>query len=48
MGLLQGADVTPTTQLVAAVGQRRTALKALLTRWAALKAEAPAQNGGVE
>jgi photosystem II stability/assembly factor-like uncharacterized protein len=40
MGLLQGADVAPTTQLVAAVGQRRGALTKLKTRWAALKAEA--------
>ncbi len=39
MGLLQGADVTPTTQLVAAVGQRRAALSKLLARWNALKAE---------
>ena len=40
MGLLQGADVAPTTQLVAAVGQRRAALAKLMTRFAALKAEA--------
>ena len=40
MGLLQGADVTPTTQLVAAVGGRRADLAKLLARWAALKAEA--------
>ena len=40
MGLLQGADVAPTTQLVAAVGQRRAALAKLTTRWAALKADA--------
>ena len=38
MGLLQGADVTPTTQLVAAVGQRRAALGTLLAKWRALKA----------
>ena len=42
MGLLQGADVTPTTQLVAAVGQRRAALAKLASRWAALKVEAKA------
>ena len=30
MGLLQGADVTPTTQLVAAVSQRRAALTKLM------------------
>jgi len=40
MGLLQGADVTPTTQLVAAVGQRRAELAKLLAQWKALKAEA--------
>jgi hypothetical protein len=39
MGLLQGADVAPTTQLVAAVAQRRAALTKLKTRWAALKTE---------
>jgi hypothetical protein len=40
MGLLQGADVTPTTQLTAAVGERRAALAKLKARWSALKAEA--------
>jgi hypothetical protein len=40
MGLLQGADTTPTTQLVKAVSDRRAALAKLQTRWAALKAEA--------
>jgi hypothetical protein len=40
MNLLQGADVAPTTQLVAAVGQRRAALTKLMGEWAALKAEA--------
>jgi len=39
MNLLQGADVTPTTQLVAAVGERRAAMTKLLAKWAALKAE---------
>jgi hypothetical protein len=39
LGLLQGADATPTTQLVAAVGQRRAALNKLMARWHALKAE---------
>jgi len=39
LGLLQGADAAPTTQLVAAVGQRRAALNTLLARWAALKIE---------
>ena len=37
LGLLQGADATPTTQLVAAVGQRRAALAKLQTRWNELK-----------
>jgi hypothetical protein len=37
MGLLQGADVTPTTQLVAAVADRRAAHAKLMTRWNALK-----------
>jgi hypothetical protein len=44
MGLLQGADVAPTTQLVAAVGQRRAALAVLLARWNALKTEAKRMN----
>jgi len=33
MGLLQGADVTPTTQLTAAVAGRRAALAKLKARW---------------
>jgi photosystem II stability/assembly factor-like uncharacterized protein len=41
MNLLQGADVAPTTQLVAAVSQRRAALTKLMTEWAALKSGAP-------
>jgi hypothetical protein len=40
MGLLQGADAAPTTQLTAAVAARRAALTKLLARWNALKAEA--------
>jgi hypothetical protein len=48
MGLLQGADVTPTTQLVTAVGQRRTALMKLMTQWNVLKSEARAQNLAIE
>jgi len=44
MGLLQGADVTPTTQLTAAVAERRAALNRLLARWAALKSEAQTLN----
>ena len=39
MGLLQGADATPTTQLVAALGQRRAALAKLKAQWAALRTE---------
>jgi len=44
MNLLQGADVTPTTQLVAAVGERRAALIKLLVRWSEMKHEARAMN----
>ena len=40
MNLLQGADVTPTTQLIATVGERRAALNRLLAQWTALKTEA--------
>jgi photosystem II stability/assembly factor-like uncharacterized protein len=40
MNQLQGADVTPTTQLVAAVSERRAALAKLLSQWNTLKAEA--------
>ncbi len=39
MGLLQGADATPTTQIVKAVGERRAALAKLQARWTALKAD---------
>jgi hypothetical protein len=43
MQMLQGADVAPTTQQVAAVADRRAALAKLLARWTALKSElAPA------
>src|SRR5206468_8757507 len=48
LGLLQGADATPTTQLVAAVGQRRAALNKLIARWNALKAEARTLNLATE
>jgi hypothetical protein len=48
MGLLQGADATPTTQLVTAVGQRRAALNTLLARWTALKTEARTLNLVIE
>jgi hypothetical protein len=44
MGLLQGADVTPTTQLTAAVAERRAALNKLLARWNALKNEGRSKN----
>jgi hypothetical protein len=37
MALLQGADAAPTSQAMAAVGDRRRALADLLDRWAALK-----------
>jgi photosystem II stability/assembly factor-like uncharacterized protein len=40
MGVLQDADMTPTTQLVAAVNARRQALAKLMTRWRALRDEA--------
>jgi hypothetical protein len=39
MQALQSADVTPTTQQVAAVANRRDALAKLIAKWAALKAE---------
>ena len=44
MNLLQGADVAPTTQLVAAVNQRRAALAKVMAQWTALKAEARRLN----
>ncbi|HKB10440.1 MAG TPA: hypothetical protein VKD69_07295, partial [Vicinamibacterales bacterium] len=44
MNQLQGADVTPTTQLVSAVTERRAALNKLLAQWTALKAEARTLN----
>jgi len=37
IGLLQGADVAPTTQLVAAVTERQHVLATIKTRWNALK-----------
>ena len=37
MNMLQAADVAPTSQLVAAVSQRRQALRALLDKWESLK-----------
>lgn len=45
MSLLQGADVAPTTQLVAAVTERQHALATIRTRWEALKSvDLPALN----
>jgi len=44
LGLLQGADITPTTQLVAAVGARRQALAKLMTQWSAITREASAMK----
>jgi hypothetical protein len=40
MGLLQGADVAPTTQLVAAVHQRLGELAKLMAEWKAIQASA--------
>jgi photosystem II stability/assembly factor-like uncharacterized protein len=37
IGILQGADVTPTTQAVAAVNERLRALDALMAKWNALR-----------
>ena len=37
LGVMQGADVAPTTQAVAAANDRRQALATLLDRWRALK-----------
>ncbi len=39
MGMLQGADVAPTTQAVAAVADTRKALIAVTARWNELKSE---------
>ncbi|MBI1740444.1 MAG: glycoside hydrolase, partial [Candidatus Koribacter versatilis] len=45
MGILQGADVTPTTQAVAAITDRRKALAALMAKWSEMKAkDLPAVN----
>jgi hypothetical protein len=53
MGILQGADVAPTTQAVAAITARRKAMAALLARWREIKTKevpavtgAPAANAG--
>jgi hypothetical protein len=37
MNMLQAADVAPTSQLAAAVAERRDALRALLDKWGSLK-----------
>ena len=37
MSLLQAADAAPTTQAIAAVTERREALRALLAKWDALR-----------
>jgi len=39
LGLLQGADVAPTTQAVAAIADRSKAMTGLLTRWNALRSK---------
>jgi hypothetical protein len=44
MNLLQGADVAPTSQLVAAVSQRHAAYLKLIAQWHALRAEAKNQR----
>jgi hypothetical protein len=44
MNQLQGADVAPTTQLIAAVNERRAALAKLLGEWNTLQAEARRLN----
>jgi hypothetical protein len=42
--LMQGADVAPTPQVVAAADDRRKALGALMERWRALKQDAASVN----
>ena len=45
MGILQGADVTPTTQAVASITDRRKAMTALMSKWSEMKAkDLPAVN----
>jgi photosystem II stability/assembly factor-like uncharacterized protein len=43
MATLQGSDVTPTAQLVAAVNDRRAAMAKLMAKWTALKTEIHSQ-----
>ncbi|HEV8385609.1 MAG TPA: BsuPI-related putative proteinase inhibitor, partial [Candidatus Acidoferrales bacterium] len=46
MGILQGADVAPTTQAVAAITARRKAMAALLAKWKEIKTkDVPAVTG---
>ena len=44
LNLLQEADVTPTTQLAAAVGSRRRELADVINRWNTLRREAATQG----
>jgi len=45
MGILQGADVTPTTQAVTSITDRRKAMAALMVKWSEFKAkDLPALN----
>ena len=44
LGLIQGADVAPTPQALAAVDDRRKAFAALMQRWRALKPDLAALN----
>ncbi len=49
MSLLQAADAEPTTQAVAAVTERREALRALLAKWNALRTkDLPALNASLK
>ena len=48
MNLLQGADVAPTTQLVAAVNQRHAAFTRLMAQWTAAKGDARRLNLVIE
>jgi hypothetical protein len=45
MGILQGADVAPTTQAVASITDRRKTIATLMTKWNELKSkDLPAVN----
>jgi photosystem II stability/assembly factor-like uncharacterized protein len=39
MGILQGADVAPTTQAVAAITERRKAMATIMAKWSEIKAK---------